>query len=227
MNKLILIIPLSLLLIFGMWWWFERNTTNTQPSETEPVATEAPTYTVIAFGDSLTAGYGVAQYEAYPAILETMLRDAEYSVSVINAGVSGETSRGNLERASFIRGQNPDVVILGIGGNDALRGLPPSETEKNIMETIEVLKSGENPPQILLLRMQAPLNAGTTYKRAFDALYETIAEKKGVALVPFLTEDIFFDPENKLPDGIHYNVRGYTKVVETYLFPEVQRFLRE
>ena len=172
---------------------------------------------IVAFGDSLTAGYGLTVSESYPAQLEKALIEKGLSVNVINAGVSGETTMGNLERAEFIRSQNPDIVLLGIGGNDALRALPIEETIKNITQTVEILKGGENPPVVILLQMQSPLNAGLSYKRAFDALYEDIATSQNIILLPFLTAEVFLKQENKLSDGIHLNKTGYGKVVELYL----------
>lgn len=182
---------------------------------------------IIAFGDSLTAGYNLPQEEAYPAQLEKVLRDKGYDVSVINSGVSGETTRGNLERAPFIRSQNSDIVILGIGGNDALRFLPVDDTRQNIISTIDILRSGTNPPEVFLLQMQAPLNVGLTYKQEFDSLYQEIARKKDLVLIPFITDEIFLNPENKLSDGIHYNQQGYQKVVEKYLLPQIEILMKD
>jgi len=181
---------------------------------------------IVAFGDSLTAGYGLSASAAYPAQLEDVLVAAGFDVSVINSGVSGETSRGNLERANFIAKQNPDVVILGIGGNDALRQLSVSETQKNIEQTIDILRNDSViSPVIILLQMQAPLSAGLGYKREFDAIYENISDTKRVILVPFLTSELFFKPENKLADGIHYNQAGYRQAVDLYIFPMVKEVL--
>lgn len=177
--------------------------------------------TIIAFGDSLTAGYGLPVSESYPAQLEQALIAKDLNVTVINSGVSGETTMGNLERAVFIRSQNPDIVLLGIGGNDALRALPIEETIKNITQTVEILKGGDNPPVVMLLQMQAPLNAGLSYKRAFDSMYEDIAASQNTMLLPFLTAEVFLKQENKLSDGIHLNKTGYGKVVELYLVESV------
>ena len=177
--------------------------------------------TIIAFGDSLTAGYGLPINESYPAQLDAALKASGKQVKVINAGISGETTRGNLERAQFIRSQNPDIVLLGIGGNDALRALPVSDTKANIIKTIETLKNGENPPVIILLKMQSPLNAGLSYKREFDAMYEEIAQSQEILLVPFLTAEVFLKQENKLEDGIHLNKAGYARVIEDYLLEPV------
>jgi acyl-CoA thioesterase I len=180
---------------------------------------------IIAFGDSLTAGYGLPQNESYPAQLESALKEKKYSAKVINAGVSGETSRGNLERAAFVRAQNPDIVLLGIGGNDALRLLPVAETRKNIEETISILKSGDNPPVVILLAMQAPLNVGLSYKREFDELYEIVSTETGSILAPFITTEVFLNSAYKLSDGIHLNKDGYAKVVELYMLPVLTEIL--
>lgn len=179
------------------------------------------TYTIVAFGDSLTAGYGLPLAESYPAQLEEKLKQQGFSVKVINAGVSGETSKGNTERASFIKSQNPDMVILGIGGNDALRGLPVSEMKRNMENTIQLLQRGEKKPKILLLQMQAPLNLGFQYKQEFDAVYTTLASVYGLPLVPFLVSDVFLDTERMLPDQIHPNKEGYKALIDTYLFATV------
>lgn len=226
-SKKVLKIGLVIVVMAGLGWYFSN------PERTEKASrdiapgelTSDESIKIIAFGDSLTAGYGVSQAEAYPAQLEVALREKGYSVSVINSGVSGETTRGNLERAKFIRSQGPNIVILGIGGNDALRSLPLEETEKNIRGTVEILQSGERPPHVLLLQMQAPLNSGREYKQQFDALYETIAIDNELVLVPFITKEIFLNPENKLPDGIHYNRAGYQKVIEQHLLPNLEKIL--
>lgn len=179
--------------------------------------TSGNTITIVAFGDSLTAGYGLPISESYPAQLETALRAQGLPVTVINSGVSGETTKGNLERAAFIRSQNPDIVLLGIGGNDALRALPLADTKKNITDTITTLKAGNTPPVVFLLQMQSPLNAGFAYKREFDALYQTLADENDIELLPFVTTKIFLNSDFVLPDRIHLNKAGYAEVVNLYL----------
>ena len=180
---------------------------------------------IIAFGDSLTAGYNLPLIESYPSQLESQLTEAGFSVHVINSGVSGETTRGNLERAQFIRSQNPDIVLLGIGGNDALRSLSVTETKNNIEKTIQILQGGEKPPIVFLLQMQSPLNSGFSYKRSFDGIYPSVAETYNLELVPFITQEIFFDSTNLLSDGIHLNKKGYGEVVGKYILPAVVRRL--
>ena len=219
--KLILIV----VLVLGLGWYILGPEVETGNDQVLPVNISEEGIKIVAFGDSLTAGYGVDLSDAYPAQLEVALKNLGYKVTVINSGVSGETTRGNLERAEFIRAQNPVMVILGIGGNDALRGLPVAETKKNLLETIDILKSGEEPPVLILLKMQAPLNSGFAYKQDFDRIYEEVAEAEDVILVPFLTTELFFDSSNKLGDCIHYNRQAYEMAVKQHVLPAVLQVL--
>ncbi len=123
--------------------------------------------------------------------------------------------------------QSPNIVLLGIGGNDALRQLPIDDIRTNITKTIDILTQGENPPVVLLLRMQAPLNAGSAYKQSFDAVYPAIAKEYGLSLIPFITPEVFLQRENLLPDGIHLNAMGNKVIVETYLVPALKPLLAE
>ena len=222
-NLPTVLIAVALLIAGGFWLFGGDDAPKVEPRE----ITSASGVKIVAFGDSLTAGYGLPASEGYPALLEADLQSRGHSVSVINSGVSGETTRGNLERAQFIRNQNPDIVILGIGGNDALRLLPVEETRSNIEKTITTLKSGENPPVVVLLGMQAPINVGLGYKRTFDALYEELAEENDLLLVPFITAEVFLDSSNKLNDGIHYNKQGYQKIIDLYLGEPISDIVTE
>jgi acyl-CoA thioesterase-1 len=226
-NKQLLIIGIVIVVIASVWWFFSasKNTTQKNLDIVSSETTSDESIKIIAFGDSLTAGYGLSQAEAYPAQLEAALQQKGYEVSVINSGVSGETTRGNLERAEFIRSQDPNIVILGIGGNDALRNLPLEEIKKNIESTVSILKSGEKPPRVILLQMQAPLNSGLKYKQQFDALYKTISIENNLMLIPFITTDMFLNTANKLSDGIHYSKLGYQKVIEKHLLPNLEKIL--
>ncbi|MBP9836267.1 MAG: arylesterase [Candidatus Pacebacteria bacterium] len=219
-----MLITFILFAFFGIFWLVtDKQEIVIEEKDLQELKTEK--IKIIAFGDSLTAGYDLTNQETYPAQLEQSLQALGYSVMVINAGVSGETSRGNLERANFISNQNPDIVLLGIGGNDALRSLSVSETKNNILSTIAVLNKNPKPPKIFLLKMQAPLNSGFNYKEKFDAIYNDIASETGVTLIPFITEEIYFDTNNKLSDGIHLNKIGYKKVVDNYILPEMIKVL--
>lgn len=211
----------------GIWFFLSRET----PAPVRTAVTSIPGATadikIIAFGDSLTAGYGVDEAENYPSQLQDLLLQEGYSVQVLNLGVSGETTRGNLERADFVRKQNPDIVLLGIGGNDALRSLPITDAKNNIRQTVQKLQSGENPPKIILLQMIAPLSSGFQYKADFDDMYEEIADEFDLTLTPFLTTEIFFKAGNRLPDGIHYTKAGYTEVLESHILPDLRPLLND
>lgn len=183
-------------------------------------------YTIVAFGDSLTAGYGLPLSESYPYQLEERLKNEGLDVKVINAGVSGETTKGNNERAAFIKDQNPDMVILGIGGNDALRALPVSEMKSNMESTIKILQSAESKPTILILEMQSPLNAGFRYKQEFDAVYKDLSKKYDLPLVPFLVANVFLNGDLMLADRIHPNKNGYAKLIEDNLLKVVLKEIK-
>ena len=181
---------------------------------------------IVAFGDSLTAGFGLPLAESYPAVLERTLRERGHSVEVVNAGVSGETTAGARERAQFIRDRlNADIVLLGIGGNDALRSLPISDARANITHILTTLTSGEDAPRVLLLQIQAPQNAGVAYKEAFDALYPDLAREFDIPLVPFVVVEVVRNQAFMLPDGIHPNSAGYEFLVREHIAPAVEALL--
>jgi acyl-CoA thioesterase-1 len=229
MKKISSIVIVILILGISGWLFLSKQNQKQNTSVTNPVTEETNVIEeklVIAFGDSLTAGYRLSLFESYPAQLEKKLKDAGLSVTVVNAGVSGETSKGNLERAQFIRDQNPDVVLLGIGGNDALRFLPIGETRKNIENTIQILLSGTNPPKVLFLKMQAPINSGLAYKKEFDGLYKDLADTYNLTLIPFIVSEVFLNSNYMLDDRIHPNKDGYALLVEKYLIKEVTRALK-
>lgn len=221
--KFILIIG-GLILVF--LWYIASDNGNQKIISTiqKRTGTEA-NFTIVAFGDSLTAGYGLREDESYPAQLQKALTLAGYEVKVINLGVSGETTAENLKRINEVKSLNPDIVLLGIGGNDALRQLPVAETKKNILSEITLIQDDINPPVVVLLQMQAPPTAGLSYKDDFDNLYKEVAEERNVILVPFITMKLFLDPKNKLADGIHYNALGYKKVIDQYLQPTMIEIL--
>jgi len=212
--KIFSIILFFIFIVLLLWYFFLHSDGNEIDVKNNISQT---TYTIIAFGDSLTAGYGLPLHESYPYQLEQKLKAQGKDVKVINAGVSGETSKGNNERASFIRDQNPNMIIWGIGGNDALRALSVSEMKSNMESTIQILQSSESNPKILMLEMQSPLNAGFKYKKEFDAIYKDLAKKYDLPLVPFMVVSVFLNPDLMLQDRIHPNKDGYTKLVDDNL----------
>lgn len=170
---------------------------------------------VIFLGDSLTAGLGLAENQAYPALLDRKLDEAGNPVRVLNAGVSGDTTAGGLSRLDWLLSQKPDVVVVGLGANDGLRALPVEETEKNLREIVRRTKAAG--ARVLLLGMQIPPNYGPDYTKAFADMYPRIAEDLDVPLVPFLLEKVGGVRELNLEDGIHPNAQGQEIVAANVL----------
>jgi acyl-CoA thioesterase-1 len=168
---------------------------------------------VIFLGDSLTAGLGLAEEQAYPARVAARLAARGTPVRVINAGVSGDTSAGGLARLDWLLGQHPDVLVLGLGANDGLRGLPLEATEKNLREIIS--RSRAAGARVLLLGMKIPPNYGPEYAGGFEAMYPRIAKDLNVPLVPFLLEGVGGDASLNQADGIHPTAQGQEIVADT------------
>jgi acyl-CoA thioesterase-1 len=177
---------------------------------------------VVAFGDSLTAGQGVAVDEAYPALLEARLRREGYGYRVVNAGVSGDTSAGGRRRVDWVLRTRPDVVIVALGANDGLRGLSVDGLRDNL-EAI-VTRFREAGARVLLAGMRVPPNYGDDYARAFAAVFPAVARRTGVPLVPFLLDGVAGDPELNQPDGIHPTAEGQ-RVMADRLWPSLRPLL--
>jgi len=190
------------------------------PAQAEPLG--ADPMTVLALGDSLTAGYGLDQADAFPAKLETALRDAGHAVTVINAGVSGDTSAGGRARLEWLLTPEIDAVIVELGANDGLRGLDPSETRANLEWILAALRQKGLPT--LLSGMQAPPNLGQEYGRDFNAIYPDLAVRYGALLDPFYLEGVAADPALNQHDGIHPNAEGVAIIVKR-LTPKVIELL--
>lgn len=170
---------------------------------------------VVFLGDSLTAGLGLAEEEAYPALLDRKLDEAGTPVRVLNAGVSGDTTAGGLSRLDWLLSQKPDVVVVGLGANDGLRALPVERTEQNLREIVRRAKA--TGAKVLLLGMQIPPNYGPEYTTAFAGMYPRIADELDVPLVPFLLEKVGGVRDLNLGDGIHPNAEGQKIVAENVL----------
>ncbi len=170
---------------------------------------------IVFLGDSLTAGHGLAQAEAYPALIGERLAHSAHPVRVVNAGVSGDTSAGGLARLDWLLAQHPDIVVVALGANDGLRGLPVTELEKNL--TAIVARARAAGARVLLVGMRIPPNYGEDYARAFAGLYPRVAEMNSVALVPFLLEGVGGDPALNQADGIHPTAAGQEKLADTVL----------
>ena len=169
---------------------------------------------IVLFGDSLMAGYGLPKEHHLSTILETNLKKAGLDIKVINGSVSGSTSSGGLNRADWSLSEpDIDLVILGLGANDMLRGIEPDETEKNLEQIIKVARNKKI--KIILAGMVAPETHGKKYKKKFDAIYPKLAKKYNLALIPFLLEGVALNPSLNQQDGIHPNKDGTIKVSET------------
>lgn len=180
--------------------------------------------TIIAMGDSLTAGLGVAEEEAYPALLETKLQQSGYNWQVINAGISGETSSGALTRIAWIIAQKPDIVILETGANDGMRGIPVRVVRENISQAVQLLKAANI--EVVLAGMQMLQNLGPEYTKQFKAVYPEIAEKQGVILIPFFLEQVAGTPSLNQPDFIHPTPEGHSIVAQT-VYPFVVKAIQQ
>lgn len=182
------------------------------------------TGTIVAVGDSLTAGYGLDESASYPALLEKKLQAAGYSYEVINGGVSGETSSGTLSRIEWIMTLEPDIVLLETGANDGLRGVDPQVAEKNIREILRILK--ERDVVVLLAGMKMVWNLGPAYVSEFNEIYPKLAREFDVVYLPFFLEGVAMDSELSQGDGIHPNERGYQKITDNiypYVLETIQR----
>lgn len=179
--------------------------------------------TVLALGDSLTAGYGLAAEAAFPAQLEKALQARGLAVRVINAGVSGDTSAGGLARLDWALADRPDAAIVELGANDALRGLDPARLRANLDAIVARLQDAK--VAVLLAGMESPPNLGAEYGRAFRAAYAEVALARKVAFYPFFLDGVAADPSLNQRDGMHPNARGVGVLVGRIL-PRVEELLR-
>ena len=168
---------------------------------------------VILFGDSLMAGYGLPKEHHLSLVLENNLKKDGFNIQVINGSVSGSTSSGGLNRAEWsLSDPGIDLIILGMGANDMLRGIQPDETKKNLEQIIKIAKNKEI--EIILAGMIAPTTHGIKYKKDFDAIYPKLSKKHNLLLIPFLLEGVALDPSLNQQDGIHPNKKGTIKISE-------------
>lgn len=162
--------------------------------------------TIIFLGDSLTAGFGLETDQAFPALVAAALQAEGWQGKVVNAGVSGDTTAGGVQRTSWVLRQNPDVLVVGLGGNDGLRGLDLAATEANLRSIVRKGKAAG--AKVLLLGMLIPPNYGPAYTESFAAMYPKIAKEEDVTLLPFLLEGVAGDAVLNQADGIHPTIEG-------------------
>ena len=173
----------------------------------------AKAITIIAFGDSLVAGYGVEPEHSFPKQLEQKLKQEYDDLQVINAGITGDTSAGGKSRIDFvIKTHQPDICIIVLGGNDMLRGIPPKYTKENLSYIITALQ--KHGTKIILTSMVAGSNLGLSYKRQFDTIYPALAKEYDITLSPFFLEGVYGKPNLMLHDGIHPNKQGISHITE-------------
>jgi acyl-CoA thioesterase I len=177
---------------------------------------------ILDFGDSLTAGYGLPAGQAFPARLEAWLHQQGIEARVVNAGVSGDTTAGGLARLDWALADKPDLVILALGANDALRGIEPSTVRENLDKMIGKIEASG--AKLLLLGMLAPPNWGEEYSHAFDQIFPELARIHRLPLYPFFLEGVAMKPELNQPDGLHPNERGVAVLVDR-IAPVVARLL--
>jgi acyl-CoA thioesterase I len=171
--------------------------------------------TVLFLGTSLTAGYGVGEEQAYPALIQQKIDSAGLGYRVINAGVSGETSAGALRRVDWLFREPIAVLVVETGANDGLRGLPPDTLRANIQAIFDHANRLTPKPQLVLIGMRMPPNLGRTYAERFEQVYRDVAQKNGATLVPFLLQGVGGIPSLNQPDGVHPTAEGQRRMAET------------
>jgi len=188
-------------------------------SAAAPAADNRPVEgTIVALGDSLTAGYGLSEANAYPALLEKKLHQAGYRWRVVNAGISGETSSGTLARLDWVLKLKPEIVILEIGANDGFRGIEPRLLQKNIEEITTALEA--KGVLVVLAGMKMLTNLGPAYTREFAAVYPRVAAKHHLILIPFFLSGVAGDASLNQADTIHPTAKGY-RIVTEKVYPYV------
>jgi acyl-CoA thioesterase-1 len=200
---------------------------STPPERTEspesvgrPSAGEATR--IVFLGDSLSAGYGLAEAQAFPALVEARLRERGHAVEVLNAGVSGDTSAGGLSRLDWVLRSKPQLLVVELGANDALRGQPLENTERNLREIVR--RGREAGAQVMLLGMDVPTNYGPDYAEGFAELYPRITEEEDVQLVPGFIRDVGLDPALMMADGLHPTAEGH-RILADRLTDEIESWL--
>jgi acyl-CoA thioesterase-1 len=199
-----------MMVILGLVGGCERGNGGEKPAKQDTPAFDG---TIVCLGDSLTAGYGVKEKEAYPARIERKLNESGYRWRVINAGIIGETSSETLTRINQVLELKPAIVILEIGINDGFQGIDPNIIKKNIEETVRILK--ENKITVVLAGMRMLANLSHDYNPAFAAIYPAIAGENDLILIPFFLEGVAGEPALNKGDGIHPNGKGYRIVTDT------------
>ena len=191
-----------------------ETTKSTVQSEAKPTST-AKKQVILFYGNSLTAGYGVEPSQAFPALVGQKIDAAKLNYSVVNAGLSGETTAGGKSRISWVMRQPVAVFVLELGGNDGLRGLPLTATRQNLQAIMDTVRRKSPQTTIVLAGMQIPPNMGTTYTKEFRGVFKELADKNKAILIPFLLENVGGIPRLNQADGIHPTPAGHKIIANT------------
>ncbi|WP_243878602.1 arylesterase [Winogradskyella pelagia] len=197
-----------------------------KPSETEETSSKGEedakevttqiTKTILCFGDSITAGYGLDDSsEAYPAILQQKIDSLGLNYTVVNSGLSGETSAGGSSRIDWVMRQNIDIFLLELGGNDGLRGIPLTETQSNLQDIINKVKEKNEATKVILAGMELPPNMGEDYTTQFRSVFSNLANENEVSFIPFILKGVGGIKELNQSDGIHPTAKGHKLVANT------------
>lgn len=195
-------------------------------TNTEETAKEESTPVILFFGNSITAGYQLDVKDAFPALIQNRLDSLGYTYKVVNAGLSGETSAGGLNRIDWVLQTVPDIFVLELGANDGLRGLDLDETKKNLKGIINKVREANPDVKIILAGMQVPPNLGNEYTGKFQGMFSEIAEESNTKLIPFLLDGVAGIPDLNLNDGIHPTPEGHQIVAEN-VWPILQPLLEK
>jgi len=217
----------SFYFVFLLAAWLTSCSASTEKKQaeegTQEVATTA-SKTILFFGNSLTAGYGIDPEESFAGRIQTRLDSLKKEFRVINGGLSGETTAGGLSRLDWFLEEEPYLFVLELGGNDGLRGIALTETKKNLLAIVDKVQAKYPNTKIILAGMQIPPNMGQEYTEEFKAIYPAVAKEKNIELIPFLLEGVAGNPDLNLPDGIHPTAEGHRLVMET-LWPYISKAL--
>jgi acyl-CoA thioesterase-1 len=230
MNSYKIILPaVNILSIFTSFFLYScgNNDTPIDKVNTKNESKKERFFKILILGDSLTEGYGVNENESYPFLLQKKLNEnltpkTGIPYKVINGGISGSTTSGGVSRINWLLKSNPDFLIVALGGNDGLRGVPVDKIRENLIEILSAAKQHKIP--VMLAGMKIPPNYGPAYSKSFSKLYETISNEFKIPLIPFLLQGVGGNPKMNLPDRIHPNPEGHKLICQT-VYQSLQNIL--
>jgi acyl-CoA thioesterase-1 len=207
-------------MIFSSWiLFFTLSFADPSPNSFPPAAP-----TVVILGDSLTEGYGISQSQAYPAILENLLKEKKISAKIINAGISGSTSASGESRLRWFLKSRPDILVLALGANDGLRGLDTDGLKTHLEKVIRLAQAEKI--KVIIAGMKIPLNYGDDYRRKYERVFPDLAKQYSLELIPFLLEGVATNKSLNISDGIHPNEKGHA-VIAKNLLPVIEKSLKQ